>query len=155
MDLKPLRRNIMTRMEESLKAFVGIKRTNDILEKLVKNDAQQYGLNISEFAVMELLYNKGPQPINRIQERILIANSSTTYILDKLQQKGYIIRERDENDRRSMKAALTEEGESLIARIFPAHSELLAGLFTSLSDEELSAFREMLKKISASAHSSN
>ena len=70
----------MTRMEESLKAFVGIKRTNDILEKLVKNDAQQYGLNISEFAVMELLYHKGPQPINRIQERILIANSSTTYI---------------------------------------------------------------------------
>ena len=103
---------------------------------------------------MELLYNKGPQPINRIQERILIANSSTTYILDKLQQKGYIIRKRDESDRRSMKAALTEEGENLIARIFPAHSELLASLFTALSDEELSAFREMLKKISANAHNS-
>ena len=142
----------MTRMEESLKAFVGIKRTNDILEKLVKNDAQQYGLNISEFAVMELLYNKGPQQINRIQERILIANSSTTYILDKLEKKNYIIRERDENDRRSMKAALTEEGDNLISSIFPAHSELLTDLFSALSDEELSAFREMLKKISANAH---
>ena len=142
----------MNRMEESLKAFVGIKRTNDILEKLVKNDAQQYGLNISEFAVMELLFHKGPQPINRIQERILIANSSTTYILDKLEKKDYIIRKRDENDRRSMKAALTEEGENLIRRIFPAHSELLTGLFSALSDEELSAFREMLKKISANAH---
>lgn len=142
----------MTRTEESLKAFVGIKRTNDILEKLVKNDAQQYGLNISEFAVMELLFHKGPQPINRIQERILIANSSTTYILDKLEKKDYIIRKRDENDRRSMKAALTEEGENLIRRIFPAHSELLTGLFSALSDEELSAFREMLKKISANAH---
>lgn len=53
-----------------------------------------------------------------------------------------------------MKAALTEEGENLIAKIFPPHSELLAGLFTALSDEELSAFREMLKKISASAHNS-
>ncbi|WP_213809741.1 MarR family winged helix-turn-helix transcriptional regulator [Jeotgalicoccus sp. WY2] len=142
----------MTRTEESLKAFVGIKRTNDILEKLVKNDAQQYGLNISEFAVMELLFHKGPQPINRIQERILIANSSTTYILDKLEKKDYIIRKRDENDRRSMKAALTEEGENLIRRIFPAHSELLTGLFSALSDEELSAFRETLKKISANAH---
>ncbi|WP_026859493.1 MarR family winged helix-turn-helix transcriptional regulator [Jeotgalicoccus psychrophilus] len=142
----------MTRTEESLKAFVGIKRTNDILEKLVKNDAQQYGLNISEFAVLELLFHKGPQPINRIQERILIANSSTTYILDKLEKKDYIIRKRDENDRRSMKAALTEEGENLIRRIFPAHSELLTGLFSALSDEELSAFRETLKKISANAH---
>src|SRR5699024_4190187 len=114
-----------------------------------------YGLNISEFAVLELLYNKGPQPINRIQGRILIANSSTTYRLDKLQQKGYIIRKRDENDRRSMKAALSEEGESLIARILPAHIELLARLFNALSEEELSDFREILKIISASAHSSN
>ena len=143
----------MKRVEESLKAFVGIKRTNDVLEKTVKKDAQQYGLNISEFAVMELLYNKGEQPINRIQERILIANSSTTYILDKLQQKGYIDRKRDENDKRSMKAALTEEGYKLIEEIFPEHSELLASLFSDLSDEELSSFRETLKKISAKAHS--
>src|SRR5699024_12687805 len=94
MDLKPLSSNIMTRMEESLKAFVGIKRTNDILEKLVKNDAQQYGLNISEFAVLELLYNKGPQPINRIQERILIANSSTTYIRSEERRVGKECRSR-------------------------------------------------------------
>ena len=86
----------MNRVEESLKAFVGIKRTNDVLEKTVKKDAQQYGLNISEFAVMELLYNKGEQPINRIQERILIANSSTTYILDKLQQKVTLTKARRE-----------------------------------------------------------
>ena len=64
----------MGRIEESLKAFVGIKRTNDLLEKSVKKDVRSYGLNISEFAVLELLYNKGPQPINRIQERILIGN---------------------------------------------------------------------------------
>lgn len=141
----------MTRVEESLKAFVGIKRTDNILEKIVKKDAQQYGLNISEFAVMELLYHKGGQPINRIQERILIANSSTTYVLDKLQQKGYITRERDEHDKRSMQAVLTTEGNELIEKIFPAHSELLTSLFSDLSDEELTAFRETLKKISANA----
>lgn len=141
----------MTRVEESLKAFVGIKRTNDILEKIVKKDAQQHGLNISEFAVMELLFHKGGQPINRIQERILIANSSTTYVLDKLQEKGYITRERDEHDKRSMKAVLTPEGQALIGKIFPAHSELLKDLFSSLSDEELTAFRETMKKISANA----
>ena len=52
-----------------------------------------------------------------------------------------------------MKAALTEEGYKLIEEIFPEHSELLASLFSDLSDEELSAFRETLKKISAKAHS--
>lgn len=145
----------MTREEESLKAFVGVKRTNDILEKTVKKDVQQYGLNISEFAVMELLYHKGAQPINRIQERILIANSSTTYVLDKLQEKGYLIRERDEQDKRSMKAVLTPEGETLIKNIFPAHSETITEIFSCLSDEELAAFRETMKKISNNANGKN
>ena len=102
----------MDRIEESLKAFVGIKRTNDLLEKSVKKDVRSYGLNISEFAVLELLYNKGPQPINRIQERILIANSSTTYVLDKLQKKEYIVRQKDENDKRSMIVLVTDKGKS-------------------------------------------
>ncbi|QQD84320.1 MULTISPECIES: MarR family winged helix-turn-helix transcriptional regulator [Jeotgalicoccus] len=141
----------MDRVEESLKAFVGIKRTNDLLEKSVKKDVRKHGLNISEFAVMELLYNKGPQPINRIQERILIANSSTTYVLDKLQEKGYIVRLRDEHDKRSMKVELTEQGQALIGDIFPSHANLLSSLFDELSDEELSQFRNMLKKISAVA----
>ena len=141
----------MDRIEESLKAFVGIKRTNDLLEKSVKKDVRSYGLNISEFAVLELLYNKGPQPINRIQERILIANSSTTYVLDKLQKKEYVVRQKDENDKRSMIVLLTDKGEELIKEIFPTHSALLSSLFDALSDEELELFRDMLKRISAAA----
>src|SRR5699024_2371398 len=103
----------MDRIEESLKAFVGIKRTNDLLEKSVKKDVRSYGLNISEFAVLELLYNKGPLPINRIQERILIANSITFYVLYKLQKKEYIVRQKDEDDKRSMIVLLTDKGEEL------------------------------------------
>src|SRR5699024_6454239 len=99
----------MDRIEESLKAFVGIKRTNDLLEKSVKKDVRSYGLNISEFAGLEILYNKEPQPMNRRQERILIANSSTTYVLDKLQKKEYIGRQKDENDKRSMIVLLTDK----------------------------------------------
>src|SRR5699024_12600391 len=52
MDLKPLRSNIMTRMEYCINAFVGITSRDEMLQKQRKNDEQQYGRNISEFAVM-------------------------------------------------------------------------------------------------------
>ena len=64
------------RTQQSLKAFVGLNRTLDTLEKIVQRDVKNYGLNITEFAVLELLYNKGPQPIQRIRDRVLIASSS-------------------------------------------------------------------------------
>ena len=72
-----MRRIIWTGLKRAL-SFRRNKRTNDLLEKSVK-DVRSYGLNISEFAVLELLYNKGPQPINNTRT-YTHANSSTTYI---------------------------------------------------------------------------
>lgn len=145
----------MDRTKEALKAFVGVKRTNEYLESNVKKDVSRYGLNITEFAVLELLYNKGDQPIQHIKNRILIASSSTTYVVDKLVDKGYVDRRPDTNDRRISYAFLTEKGRELMVEIFPPHAELIKELFTELTDEEMIAFRKTLKKISAKRAQTN
>ena len=78
----------MERTTESLNAFIGLNRTTDHLEQIVRADVQRYGLNVTEFAVLELLYSKGEQPIQKIGKRVLIASSSITYVVDKLVEKG-------------------------------------------------------------------
>lgn len=82
----------MQRTDIALKTLIGLKRTNDMMDKIIRNDVKSYGLNITEFAVLELLYNKGEHSIQRIQERILIASSSTTYVVQKLEEKGLLQR---------------------------------------------------------------
>lgn len=54
----------------------------------MQQDVKNYGLNVTEFAVLELLYSKGPQPIQRIRDRVLIASSSISYIVSQLEDKG-------------------------------------------------------------------
>ncbi|WP_239710951.1 MULTISPECIES: MarR family transcriptional regulator [unclassified Mammaliicoccus] len=139
----------MDRTKESLKALVGIKRTNDTLDRIVKQDMKNYGLNITEFAVMELLYHKGDQPIQKVKQRILIASSSTTYVIDQLVKKAYVTRRQDTEDKRITYAVLTEKGHALMEQIFPQHAETIEKAFSILDDEELAIFRRALKKISA------
>lgn len=139
----------MDRTEESLKALVGIKRTNDTLDRIVKQDMKNYGLNITEFAVMELLYHKGDQPIQKVKQRILIASSSTTYVIDQLVKKAYVTRRQDTEDKRITYAVLTEKGHALMEQIFPQHAETIEKAFSILDDEELAIFRRALKKVSA------
>lgn len=139
----------MDRTEESLKALVGIKRTNDTLDRIVKQDMKNYGLNITEFAVMELLYHKGDQPIQKVKQRILIASSSTTYVIDQLVKKAYVTRRQDTEDKRITYAVLTEKGHELMEQIFPQHAETIEKAFSTLDNEELAIFRRALKKISA------
>lgn len=138
----------MDRTQISLNTFVGLNRTLDHLMKIVKTDVQRYGLNVTEFAVMELLYNKGDQPIQRIGNRVLIASSSITYVVDKLEEKGCVVRQRNEKDKRVTNASLTDKGRSMMDEIFPDHASTLESTFSVLTDEEITVLQTALKKLS-------
>ena len=139
----------MDRTKSSMNAFIGLNRTLDYLEKIVREDVKQYGLNITEFAVLELLYNKGDQPIQRIRERVLIASSSISYIVDKLEEKGCVTRIRNQQDKRIINASLTQQGRRIMDEIFPKHAETIQSTFSILTDEELQTLQNTLKKLSA------
>jgi MarR family 2-MHQ and catechol resistance regulon transcriptional repressor len=137
----------MTRSEEALKTFVGIKRTNDRLNKAVKVDVKNYGLNVNEFTVLEVLFHRGKLQVQQIKELILIANSSTTYIIDKLCQKKLVKRVQDKIDRRITYVDLTDEGYQLMKESFPKHEQTILSLFDRLDDEELVEMKRLLKKM--------
>lgn len=137
----------MSRETETLKTYIALMRVHGLFEKVVKEDAGRYNLNVTEFAVMELLYNRGEQPIQKIGQRILIASSSTTYVVDKLCNKGFVERRPDEKDRRVTFASITEEGRELMERLYPEHAKRLMNLFEELSLSEITDMRDKLKRI--------
>ncbi|PNZ09906.1 MarR family transcriptional regulator [Staphylococcus coagulans] len=138
----------MQRTDIALKTLIGLKRANDMIDKIIRNDVKSYGLNITEFAVLELLYNKGEHSIQRIQERILIASSSTTYVVQKLEEKGLLQRRQCEKDRRVSYAALTNKGQALMTQIFPQHAKAIEAAFSELTTEELNTLQQTLKTLS-------
>lgn len=137
----------MSRETETLKTYIALMRVHGLFEKVVKEDAGRYNLNVTEFAVMELLYNRGEQPIQKICQRILIASSSTTYVVDKLCNKGFVERRPDEKDRRVTFASITEEGRELMEKLYPEHAKRLMNLFEELSLSEITDMRDKLKRI--------
>src|SRR5207244_4529523 len=71
---------------------------------------------------VEVLYHKGELPVCEVQRRILVESSSTTYVVDKLCDRGLVRRRPSTADRRVTLLALTPAGRRLIARIFPPHA---------------------------------
>jgi len=124
----------MERYEEelSLKAFIVLSRALQSIKKRVEEDIKCLGLNPTEFAVLELVYSKGDQPIQKIGEKVLIASSSITYVVDKLEKKKLIERRPCPKDRRITYAALTNEGTALMNNLFPKHKTAMKGIFGGL-----------------------
>lgn len=133
--------------ELSLKLFVVMTRSLNAIQKRVQQEIKTLGLNPTEFAVLELLYNKGKQTIQKIGEKVLISSSSITYVVDKLEQKDYVKREPCANDRRITYAVITEQGQTLMEELFPKHQKDLNEICGGLTEEEKELTIEMLKKL--------
>lgn len=133
--------------ELSLKAFVVLTRSLQTVKSRIEEDIKQLGLNPTEFAVLELIYSKGNQPIQKIGEKILIASSSITYVVDKLEKKNYLKRKPCPKDRRVTHATITEEGKNLMDEVFPKHRKDLKEIFGGLNIEEKEDLIEKLKKL--------
>jgi MarR family 2-MHQ and catechol resistance regulon transcriptional repressor len=92
--------------EWALKLFVVFSRANRSITDYIKDDIKSHGLNPTEFAVLELLFHKGEQPIQQIGQKILLSSGSMTYVIDRLEAKGYFYRKTFPNYRRIVYAAI-------------------------------------------------
>lgn len=137
----------------NLKLVIAMARTyNDMFFEIEKN-VQEFGLNISEFGVLEMLYHKGDQPVQKVAEKILVTSGTITYVINKLEKKELVVRRKCEKDKRVFYVSLTEEGKELISDIFPKHKEFLDNLFSELDErakrelvDNLIQLRNILKK---------
>ncbi|KUP07597.1 transcriptional regulator [Bacillus coahuilensis m2-6] len=136
--------------EQSLKLFIVLSRAFKVISEKSNSGISSFGLNPTEFAVLELLYHKGKQPLQQIGEKILLASGSITYVVDKLEKKGYLERVSCPNDRRVTYAEITESGNKFIGDIFPAHVDMLHEVMSVLSPEEKDEAIALLKKLGLS-----
>src|SRR5258707_14341700 len=78
----------------TLQLVIALARALQAMERQVRPHLVQSGLAMTEFAVLEALYHKGPLRLGEIRDRILLTAASTTYVVKKLEERG-LMRRRD------------------------------------------------------------
>jgi MarR family transcriptional regulator, 2-MHQ and catechol-resistance regulon repressor len=117
---------------------------------LAQVDAQSIaasGLGLSDFAVLEILMHKGPLPVNTIGRQVMLTSGSISTAIDRLEEKGLVLRQACPDDRRVTYVTLTTTGRSLIRRVFKVHANRLEALFEPLSSAERSTLATLLKQL--------
>ncbi|WP_096467810.1 MarR family winged helix-turn-helix transcriptional regulator [Aneurinibacillus soli] len=131
----------------SLKLLIVLSRAHRAIMDRVTEDMRSYGLNPTEFAVLELLYHKGDQPIQHIGKKVLLASGSITYVVDKLEDKKLLERKPCPDDRRVTHAVITEMGKEWMGTIFPKHHKAIQEIFGGLDESEKETIIPLLKKL--------
>lgn len=136
--------------KQALKLYVVLSRACRAASEADRTEIRKYGLSQSEFAVLELLYHKGPQPIQQIAAKVLLTSGSMTYVVSQLEKKGFVKRVVCEKDRRIFHVELTNTGNALISEIFPIHEKFIYNMFHILEDEDTEKLINQLKLLGKS-----
>ena len=136
---------------DALKLWVVLSRAQAAVAAHVASDVQQHGLTLTEFAILEALYHRGAMLLGEVQRRILVSSGGITFLVDRLVAKGLVERQACPSDRRARYAALTADGEVLIARIFPGHAGAIRRAVGSLEPDEQRAAIALLRRLGRGA----
>ncbi len=109
---------------------------------LIKNN-----LSESQFSVLEALYHLGPMYQRELSDKLLKSPGNITMVIDNLEKRKYVKRERGEIDRRHYIIHLTSEGKEFIGKIFPEHVSTIVQELNVLSEEEQCQLQKMCKEI--------
>lgn len=128
--------------------YLVLMQTSKAVQERMRLEMTKNNLSITEFSVLEVLYNKGKQTIQQIGNSILISSSSMTYVIDKLEQRSLLNRSACPDDRRVIHVTLTDDGNELMDNIMPEHQELVDYMLGSLKSDEADLLVKLLKKVS-------
>ncbi|MDZ7781261.1 MAG: MarR family transcriptional regulator [Gemmatimonadota bacterium] len=133
--------------EESLRLWIALARCYSSFAKAVSCKIQEYGLTTPQFGVLEALFHLGPLSLGELAEKLLVTGGNVTYVMDRLEQRGLVYRDRSEGDRRVIQAKLTTAGREMISSVFPGHVEYVEHLTRHLEPNERRELRSLLKKL--------
>ncbi|MFJ8083981.1 MarR family winged helix-turn-helix transcriptional regulator [Streptomyces sp. NPDC096205] len=139
--------------ELPLQALAVSKRVARIAQHLARLDAAALApleLDPGEFDVLATLLRSGPPyelTPTALKQQLMISSGGLTKRLTRLEQRGFVTRYLDPDDRRSLLVALSPTGRSLAESAVMAHSDTTADLVHRLAPEEQEQLVALLRKL--------
>ncbi len=113
-----------------------------------KQLGKEYKMTVPQLVCLRQLDTQdGPVTTGNLAQQVYLSQATVTGILDRLERKGLITRERSTTDRRRVFVSLTEAGIKLNEEMPWPLQERFAQSLASLSDEEQEQFDTMLKNL--------
>lgn len=135
--------SVPTRLSIAHLIFLLNQHKDRLLEKYLK----PFNITGAQFRVMRLIMVEQVDTPSELTRLLSIDSGAMTRMLDRLEQRNLLVRERCPNDRRQVRLKPTQEGIELSQEVHGLAADLLNELTGELSSDELSELYRIIRKI--------
>lgn len=106
---------------------------------------------LPRFDVMAALYRRRDGvTMSELSRMLLVSNGNATAVVDRLEKDGMVRRTQSDMDRRTVYVALTGDGVAAFEVMAEGHEAEVGKLFSGISEADLDALTEILKRMGKS-----
>jgi len=129
-------------------AAIALMRTADLVRRSVATIVEPYGITVQQYNVLRILRGAGDKglPTLEIAERMIEQTPGITRLIDRLETKHLVIRERCATDRRQVFCRITRDGLKLLAGLDDPIQAIDDWALASLAARELGQLITLLDK---------
>ena len=131
----------------ALNTWIKLTRAADSFGARLARRGTFAGLTSSQFGVLEALHHLGSLNQGEICDKLLKSGGNITLVIDNLEARDLVRRERSPGDRRVVTVSLTEVGKELIERIFPQHVRAIVEEMGVLTADEQETLGRLCRKL--------
>jgi len=130
-------------------AFLNLQRTTDFLMRRIAETLKPFGITPAQYNVLRILRGAGKSGLitREIGERMITFVPDSTRMLDRLESRNLICRERGVKDRRLVTACITTEGLDMLTKLDPIFKAFHTNLLTDCNEKQLSQLIEILERL--------
>ena len=131
----------------ALEAYSRLQRAAALSSARVDQAVNSFGLSASQLGVLDVLADRGSLHQQELVRALGRSKAQMTSIVDTLEKRGAVRRERHATDRRFMTVHLTEDGRTLLDQAAPVRADAIIALMRELTGEQRSRLARLCRRL--------
>ncbi|MFB4210737.1 MarR family winged helix-turn-helix transcriptional regulator [Shouchella sp. JSM 1781072] len=124
-----------------------LRKVADLVRQKGREILTHFPITPPQFVALQWLNEYGDMTIGELSDRMHLACSTTTDLIDRMEKNELVTRVRDESDRRVVRIHLKKKGQEIILEVIKKRQHYLAEMLEDFSCEQVNILEENLSML--------
>lgn len=124
-----------------------LRKVDYIIRRKGREILSDFNITVPQFTALQILINQGNMTIGELSQKMALACSTITDLIDRMEKSELVVRKKDEKDRRVVRVEVLPNGHNILKKVLDKRIEFLSLKLADFSDEEKNKLNIGLKAL--------
>lgn len=124
-----------------------LRKVDYIIRKKGREILNDFNITVPQFTALQILIGEGDLTIGELSQKMTLACSTITDLIDRMEKSGLVVRKKDEKDKRVVRVEVQPIGYEIVQKVLDKRIDYLAEKLKGFKDEDKKFLKEALESL--------